>query len=54
LLGHKTRSVTTHYSAAELGNLIHAANKVCTMGRHLMVLRKNNNLVDTARANVAQ
>lgn len=40
LLGHKTRSITTHYSAAELGNLIRAANKVCETGRRMMVLRK--------------
>lgn len=54
LLGHKTRSVTTHYSAAELGNLIHAANKICNLGRHLVVLRKSSNLVDITRAKVAQ
>ena len=30
LLGHKSGRITTHYSAAaELGNLIEAANKVC-------------------------
>ena len=29
LLGHKNRNITTHYSAAEIGNLIKAANKVC-------------------------
>ncbi len=29
LLGHKSVRVTTHYSAAELGNLIEAANRVC-------------------------
>jgi len=29
LLGHKSGRVTTHYSAAELGNLILAANRVC-------------------------
>ena len=28
-LGHKSGRVTTHYSAAELGNLIEAANRVC-------------------------
>ncbi|WP_232019585.1 tyrosine-type recombinase/integrase [Candidatus Rickettsiella viridis] len=53
LLGHKTQSVTTHYSAAELGNLIRAANKVCETGKHLVVLRKSG-LVDTSRAKVAQ
>ena len=29
LLGHKSGRITTHYSAAELRNLIYAANKVC-------------------------
>ena len=30
LLGHKSGRITTHYSAAEIGNLIAAANKVCS------------------------
>ena len=29
LLGHKSGRITTHYSAAELGSLIEAANRVC-------------------------
>ncbi|CAL7961224.1 hypothetical protein GAMM_10119 [Gammaproteobacteria bacterium] len=29
LLGHKSERITTHYSAAEIGNLVNAANKVC-------------------------
>lgn len=29
LLGHKSSRITTHYSAAEIDNLIEAANKVC-------------------------
>jgi integrase len=29
LLGHKSGQVTTHYSAAELGNLIEVSNRVC-------------------------
>src|SRR3990170_2318960 len=29
LLGHKSGRITTHYSAAEIGNLVAAANKVC-------------------------
>jgi len=29
LLGHKSTRITTHYSAAELENLVNAANKVC-------------------------
>jgi integrase len=29
LLGHKSERITTHYSAAELSNLLEASNKVC-------------------------
>ncbi len=29
LLGHKSRRITDHYSAAELSQLIEAANQVC-------------------------
>lgn len=29
LLGHKSGRITTHYSAAKLGNLVTTANKVC-------------------------
>ena len=29
LLGHRSGRITTHYSAAELGGLIEAANRVC-------------------------
>ena len=32
LLGHKSGRITTHYSAAELSNLIHAANQVILEG----------------------
>ncbi len=32
LLGHRSGRITTHYSAAELGNLIEAANRVCEGG----------------------
>lgn len=32
LLGHRSGRITTHYSAAELQNLIDAANKVCEDG----------------------
>ena len=31
LLGHKSGRITTHYSAAELENLIEATNKVCAV-----------------------
>lgn len=29
LLGHRTRDITTHYSAPEIGELVEAANRVC-------------------------
>lgn len=32
LLGHRSGRVTTHYSAAELGNLLETANRVCDGG----------------------
>lgn len=44
LLGHKSDSVTTHYSAAELDGLIAQANKVSTANRTtptLTILRSN-------------
>jgi integrase len=34
LLGHKSGRITTHYSAAELANLIAAAEKVCEDNSH--------------------
>ncbi len=48
LLGHKSGRITTHYSAAELHNLIEAANKVCDRSRQgpvLTLLRTNRELV---------
>ena len=46
LLGHKSGRVTTHYSQAELENLIDAANKVCSEGSRkspaLVILKKKN------------
>ena len=47
LLGHKSGRITTHYSAAEIGNLIAAANKVCdveknTVHQTLTLLRCDN------------
>jgi hypothetical protein len=45
LLGHKSGRITTHYSAAELHNLIEAANKVCERRSNstvLTLLRKTN------------
>ena len=46
LLGHKSGRITTHYSGAELHNLIKAANKVCSdykQGIVLTLLRCNDN-----------
>ena len=44
LLGHRSRRVTTHYSAVELHKLIEAANRVCKRdGKRpeLVVLRQS-------------
>jgi len=38
LLGHKSVRVTTHYSAAEIKNLIDAANKVCDVKKNTPTL----------------
>lgn len=40
LLGHKSGRITTHYSAAELANLICAANKACDSVNQLIVLKR--------------
>jgi hypothetical protein len=37
-LGHKSSRITTHYSSAELQNLIEAANKICDRNRQGPVL----------------
>ena len=45
LLGHKSKSITTHYSAAEMGNLILAANKICELNQDkpsITLVRANN------------
>lgn len=39
LLGHKSRRITTHYSAAELHNLIGVANKACKSSATQVILR---------------
>ena len=44
LLGHRSGRITTHYSAAELANLIEAANRVCESGSRktpALVILKN-------------
>jgi len=44
LLGHKSERITTHYSAAELANLLEAANKVCAgQSGPVLVMLKNVN-----------
>jgi hypothetical protein len=51
LLGHRSGRVTTHYSAAELGNRIEAANRVCAGNVHKMptlVMLKNKALTAVA------
>jgi integrase len=44
LLGHKSERITTHYSAAELSNLLAAVNKVANgqSGPTLVLLKKNS------------
>lgn len=51
LLGHKNGRITTHYSTAELNNLIKAANKVCEVGQgtQLTLLRMNSSQVGRAK-----
>lgn len=44
LLGHKSSRITTHYSAAEIGNLIEAANSVLKVKRNTPVLRVIRNV----------
>jgi hypothetical protein len=50
LLGHKSARVTTHYSSAEIGNLIEAANKVGGTGSRkspaLLMLRVTGQTVN--------
>ncbi len=51
LLGHRSGRITTHYSAAELENLIAAAEEVCGGNLHkipTMVLLKQNAAAVTA------
>lgn len=52
LLGHKSGRITTHYSHAELANLIAAANRVCDDAPRkspaLVVLKKKTGLVAIA------
>ena len=55
LLGHQSGRITTHYCAAELTNLIEAANKVCqpqSSGRLLRLL-KSDHCASSSRKNPA-
>lgn len=46
LLGHKSERITTHYSAAELSNLLEAAGKVCDgQSGPVLVLLKEQKVV---------
>ncbi len=51
LLGHRSSRITTHYSAAELSNLIAAANKVCNKDRmpKLILLKSDSSLKSPVR-----
>jgi len=53
LLGHKAGRITTHYSAAEIGVLMKAANKVCNIQQNdsspTLTLLKGNIRVATSR-----
>ncbi len=52
LLGHKSGRITTHYSAAELENLIDAVGKVCGKNSHktpTLVLLKATSGYDIGR-----
>jgi len=53
LLGHKSGRITTHYSSAEIGNLIEAVNKICrdrgTMGTLTLLRQTVTNLSQPVR-----
>lgn len=59
LLGHKSGRITTHYSAAEIVNLITAANKVCETEQNLnsptlTLLRCTNAELNSAKINIGK
>src|SRR3989304_4058994 len=59
LLGHKSGRITTHYSAAEIVNLLEAANKVCDIGQNansptLTLLRSVNTRIFPVQINAGQ
>lgn len=54
LLGHKSGRITTHYSAAELSNLIEAANKACEgqSGPVLVLLKRTVDIEGSRKSRV--
>jgi integrase len=55
LLGHKSGRITTHYSAAELTNIIEAANKVCvSKNGPVLTMLKNTVLSEGSRKSPAR
>lgn len=56
LLGHKSGRITTHYSSAEINNLLEAANKVCKRSTHISqtLLRVGTVQQQTSRLNIGR
>ena len=57
LLGHKNGDITTHYSAAQTGELIAATNRICSAKgtpRITLLRVADEGNVDESRAGVAQ
>ena len=54
LLGHKSKKMTTHYSAAEVLNLLVASNKVCTDQNRPTLALLRTATTHESRAKVAQ
>lgn len=54
LLGHKSGRITTHYSAAELSNLLESAEKVCTGKQKpiLTLLKRSEESKDSRKSRV--
>jgi len=52
LLGHKSGKITTHYSAAEMSNLIEASNRVCDIGGQtpILTLIKSNRQYESRKS----
>jgi integrase len=57
LLGHRSGRITTHYSSAELQNLLEASNKVCEKqqsGVVLTLLRNPNNRASSVKTGLSK